>query len=193
MMLLLRFIFWFAWLREHFNNHEWDVMLVIIKNERTLMMSKHWRCEMQFYFFYVTHALHIFWFVLCVFFTKNFFSIKLFRISMCLIREMHVLSKWLNRLIFMTMIVLHSQFSIFRSDFLHFEHSISISFESSSLASSLHSTLRTIQLKIIYLNVSRLISNRIFYIQHLIQFFLRHFYSWFGSIFVYRTRCSRRV
>jgi hypothetical protein len=134
-----------------------------------------------------------FWFVSCVFFTKNFLRIKFSRISMYFIREMHVLSKWFNRFIFMTMIVFHSQFSIFRIDFFHFEHSISISFEDSSLASFLHNTFRTNQLKIIYLNVPRLISNRIFYIKHLIQFYLLHFYSWSGSIFAYTTKCSRRV
>ncbi len=83
--------------------------------------------------------------------------------------------------------------TLFRTDFLDFEHSISISFESSSLSSSLHSTSRTVQLKMIYLNVSRLISHRIFFINHFIQFFSRHFYSWFGSIFIYTTTCSKCV
>jgi hypothetical protein len=134
------------------------------------MMSENRCCEMQFYALHVEHRLHILRLKSCAFFTKNSFRVNLLEIKMSLILKVHILSKWLYRLIFMTMIILDTQSSIFGTNVLDFDHAKSISFEGSPSASSLQRTLRIIQLKRIYLNVSRLISNRIFFIKHFIQF-----------------------
>ncbi len=134
-------------LEKLFDNHERWIMLIIVKEQRALMMSENRCCEMQFYVLHVEHRLHILSLKSCVFFTKNSFRVDLFEIKMSLILEMHILSKWLYRLILMTMIILDTQSSIFETNVLDFDHAKSISFEGSPSASSLQRTLRIIQLK----------------------------------------------
>jgi hypothetical protein len=109
---------------------------------------------------------------------------------MSLIREMNVLSERVHRLDHMTTIILHSQLLIFEANELDYDHAIAISFELSSAACSFHDTRRTVQLKMIYLNLSRLISYEIFFIiQHFSQLIIRHLQRSFCPDFVNTTKC----
>jgi hypothetical protein len=109
---------------------------------------------------------------------------------MSLIREMNVLSERVHRLGHMTTIILHSQLLIFGANELDYGHAIATSFELSSAACSFHGTRRTVQLKIIYLNLSRLISYEIFFIiQHFSQLIIRHLQRSSCPSFVNTTKC----
>ncbi len=113
---------------------------------------------------------------------------------MSFVSKMHVLSKGVHRLDHMTMIIFNLQLFVLFTKFLDFDHSISTRFFESSLAYSFHCTRRAVQLKMIYLNLSSLISYEIFFhIQHLIQLIRRNFYRSFCSIFTHATRCSCRL
>jgi hypothetical protein len=190
MIRVLRLISWPAWLGRLFDDNGWWVMLVIVEQQWALMMSRYRSCEMKFYFFHLRHDLHICSFVSRALFAKHSFWKDLVRIKMSFVREMNILSVWFHRVVQTTMIILHSQLFIFEVNELDFDHAIALSFGLSSTACSFHGTRRTIQLKMIYLNLSRLISYEIFFvIQHLSQLIIRHLQRSSDSSFVYATRC----
>jgi hypothetical protein len=186
---LFRLISWPAWLEWLFDDNGRWVMLVIIEDQWTFMMSRYWSLKMKFHPLHLRHDLHICSFVSCALFAKHSFWKDLVRIKMSLIREMNILSEWVHRFDHMTTIILHPQLLIFEANELDYSHSISISLESSSIACSLHCTRRAIKLKVINLNVSRHVTSRIFFAQHLIQFILRYFYWSINSIFAWTTHC----
>jgi hypothetical protein len=114
--LLIRFfrlISWSAWLEELFNDNRWWIMLVIVKEQWALMMSEYRSFKMKFYVFHLRHDLHICSLISCTLFVKHSFDKDLVRIKMSLVREINILSKWVHRLDYMTMIILHSQLLIF--------------------------------------------------------------------------------
>jgi hypothetical protein len=189
---LFRLISWSTWLEWLFDDNEWWVILVIVKLQRAFMMSEYWSCKMKFYLFHLEHDSHVFRFVSCVLFTKNFLEKRLIEIKMSFVSKMYVLLKRNYRFDHMTIIIFNFQLFILFTKTSDWDHSISIDFFESSLAYSLHCTSRTIQLKMIYLHLSRLILYEIFvHLQHLIQLINRHFDRSFWSIFTHTTRCCR--
>jgi hypothetical protein len=139
-----RLVSWSLWLERLFGDNECWIMLVIIKEQRALIMSRYRSFKIKFYTSHLRHSLHICSFVSCVFFAKNSFCKDLIRIKMSLIREMNMLPEWVHRLGHMTMTVLHSRLLIFGANKLDHDHTILISFGLSLSACSLHSTRRTI-------------------------------------------------
>jgi hypothetical protein len=105
-IVCIRFSFaWFAWL---FYLNIKHIVLIIVKLQVLLMMSRNRNSNMQFNSFHFRHRLHIYWLVSSVFFSKHSFLKRLIWIEMSLIREMNILSEILNRMIFMRFVVDHS-------------------------------------------------------------------------------------
>jgi hypothetical protein len=125
---------------------------------------------MQFHILHLRHRLYILRLVSCFFFSQNSLIKRLIRVEMNLIREVYVLSEVMNSMCLMFFNILHSQLLILIADRSNFCLFKSCNSRRTLTECSLNCTRRNIQVKMLNLHRSRLISHEIFSrIKHLIH------------------------
>ncbi len=146
---------------------------------------------MQFHILHLRDRLHILRLVSCFFLSQNSFIKRLIRVEMSLIREVYVLSRIMNSMCFMFFSILHSQLFIFIADRSNFCLFKSCNSRRTLTECSLNRTRRNIQMKMLNLHRSRLISHEIFLrIKHFIHHVNDHLLESITTQFVKTTKSS---